>query len=205
MSKLKNRFWPDVPKSSVWGGASPGRGVLATKLLPLVTQFLDELTGKPVASTYLALVCNQRSGVVWTRGGEELLAFESGYQGPQARNTWRKRMQALVDAGFILVHKGSTGPMHFSLVMDPLALIAELINDEPEGLSDTGKMYLEELDLRFLELDIDFSAASITSGAVPITPEQFNKLAAAAEANVEELKASTGPSEAVVTTGEETT
>jgi hypothetical protein len=201
MSKLKNRFWPDINDYSVWG-PTPPRGVLATKLLPLITQLLDELTGQKVASTYLALVCNQRAGVVWTRGGEELLAFESGYQGPQARNTWRKRMQALVDAGFILVHKGTTGPMHFSLVLDPIPLVAKLIENEPEDLSEAGKQYLEELDLRFLELDIDPFAPKNANGAKMITTKQFDTLAKKATDTVDELKASTGPSDAVVTGGD---
>jgi hypothetical protein len=192
MNKLKKRFWSEIPENTVWG-PNPARGVLASKLLPLVTQLLDAVTGQSVASTYLTLVCRQRNGVVWARGGEEILAFESGFTGLQARNTWRKRMQALIDAGFILAHKGSSGPMHFALVLDPIPLIGKLIDDEPEDLSDNAKLYIEELDLRFLELDIDPNAAvSNTNGVVPITKEQFNELAKKADATVEELKTDAG-------------
>jgi len=54
------------------------------------------------------------------------MAFEAGFTGQRGAQTWKARMQALVDLGFIKALPGSNGPFSHVLILNPILAIRKL-------------------------------------------------------------------------------
>jgi len=125
--RLREEFWPDVNEDNLWVRTKHQGFITAPRPLPMILQIMDAAAkGKPISTTYLALWCRVWDESVVTINSEYELALESGFSGQRATSTWRSRMRALQDLGFIDVKPGPKGPFNYVLIFNPYDVIMRM-------------------------------------------------------------------------------
>ena len=138
---LRNKMWPDS-ESLVWQRKEHKGFTTIPKELPLIMNMADHLAGgkMDLSRVYLSLWCN-----VWDDGfiqvdSIEKMAYEAGYISKKKTTEWRKRIDKLVELGFIAVKPRGTNLYGYILIFDPIRiakiLMIKSIDDGsiPEGL-----------------------------------------------------------------------
>ena len=82
--------------------------------------------GQPAGHTLLCLWIRAPDHPFLTIEAPATFAAEAGFDGERAVDTWRRRMRALRDLGFIEAKKGSTGDFHYVLLLNPNVGIEKL-------------------------------------------------------------------------------
>jgi hypothetical protein len=138
--KLRRELWPNVPEERIWDKTRRKGFTTIPRVMPYFLRIMDSLTkNQPVSQTYMALWCRGfDEGLVQINAPE--IAFESGFSGQRAVQTWMGRIKLLRDLGFILTGSGASGELSFALILDPYLLINEfrqqgrIENQEYNGL-----------------------------------------------------------------------
>ena len=95
--------------------------------MPHVLSILDDMSkNRPLSSTYFGLWCRTFDENMVTTSSAEQMAFEAGFGGQRGGQTWKGRMEALVDLGFIMALPGSNGPFSHVLILNPILVIRKL-------------------------------------------------------------------------------
>ncbi|WP_050977765.1 hypothetical protein [Herbaspirillum lusitanum] len=132
--QIRTRLWPEVLDSALWLRKRNVGFTTIPRTLPIINKILDRLAGKgfPVSATYLALWCRVfDEGFVEVRNQRDL-AHESGFGGPRAEATWKKRMSILADIGVIEAKPGVKGDYQYILMLNPLKVIGEIFEKDPD-------------------------------------------------------------------------
>ena len=132
--RLRENLWPDVPESSLWLRTQRSGFTTIPRVMPLVGQIIDQVSGKgfPLLNTYLTLWCWVfDEGLVEIRNPREF-SYESGFRGPRAEATWRSRMKRLDDLGFIRTKAGLGGDFQYVLILNPIHRIKEIYDTQPK-------------------------------------------------------------------------
>lgn len=144
-TKLRDKFFPDLdPKTLLWDRKAPTTKGFATipRPLPMMLRIMDAFTpGKPVSSTYFGLWCRGFDEHFVRLDKPQELAFEAGFGGQRAIQTWGGRVDLLAELGFIRLAPGASGPRSFALLLNPYDVLKSLERRE-ECRNDKEKVAL---------------------------------------------------------------
>jgi len=124
-AQFREELWSDVAEDDLWHRTEHG-WVVSPRTMPLIINIIDALTKN--ASAGYTFFC------LWSRSIVEQvveipnpldLATESGFSGGRRVYTWRQRMKALEELGFIKCSKG-THDYQVVLVLHPHRVIKKL-------------------------------------------------------------------------------
>ena len=90
--------------------------------------------GKPAGMTYLAIWCRLNSPGIVELSSEKSMAFETGFSGERAVDTWRKRMKQLKALGFIDYKGVADHDYQWVLVLNPHHVVQRLGSKVQERL-----------------------------------------------------------------------
>jgi hypothetical protein len=128
-------YWPAITDADLWHRKRNDGYATVPRTLPILMNIIDYLTnGKPAGPTYFALWCRNPDESVVTIESQEVLAEEAGFTGERKVTTWRARMKALVDLGFIDPRRGPSGDFHHVLIPNPHLVVRGLRKRYPEAM-----------------------------------------------------------------------
>lgn len=128
---LRNELWPELDESLLWNRKKENGFTTIPRSMPYIIKIIDSLSkGKPLGSTYLTIWCHLFDESFIVIENPKSFAFESGFQGQRAEDTWKKRMKKLQELGFIDAKEGSAGPFTNVLVYNPHVIIIKEIKNE---------------------------------------------------------------------------
>jgi hypothetical protein len=127
---LRDNLWPGSAEW-IWDPNDAETVGFATipRLIPLILHLLKELSGGrsgDPSTVYLELWCRDFGQGIITVTDEQECAFAAGYDGNRAVRTWKERMYALVELGFILAKQEGNREYGQVLLLNPLAVAAWL-------------------------------------------------------------------------------
>jgi len=121
---LRRQYWPDVPEEALWHRLKSKGFITIPRVMPLVLAILDDMSkNHPLSSTYFALWCRTFDENMVNTVSPEQMAFEAGFGGQRGSQTWKSRMQTLVELGFIKAQPGGNGPFSHVLILNPILVI----------------------------------------------------------------------------------
>ena len=82
--------------------------------------------GQPAGMAYLTIWCRLFLPGIVALASEKQMAFESGFTGERAVDTWRKRMRHLKKLGFIDYRSGTDHDFQWVLVFNPHHVVLRL-------------------------------------------------------------------------------
>ncbi len=123
IEKMRTQFWPDVQDDFLWRRNKSAGFVSIPRCITFISFVMDELAGMQVSSSYLALWCHTLDESVVIINDQEAMAFESGFTGQRAVNTWKRRMKELDRLYFIKTAPGRSGPYNYVLLLNPFKII----------------------------------------------------------------------------------
>lgn len=112
---------------------------------------MDEMANVQVSSSYLTLWCHTFDEMVVIITDQGAMAFESGFTGQRAVNTWKTRMKELDRLGFIKTAQGRSGTYNYVLLLNPYKVIKKY-REEGKPL---GKVAYNALFERAAEIGAD--------------------------------------------------
>lgn len=127
-------FWPDVPDNEFYDKAKSPGFTSVPRTMPLIISIIDDLTtGKPAGLVYFELWMRTYEEMFVKLSDKEAHAFHCGYGGQRAVQTWKSRIKALENLGFILTAEGSTGMSNIA-IPHPHIVIKRLFDKNQPGL-----------------------------------------------------------------------
>jgi hypothetical protein len=125
--KLRQQYWPDVADEALWVRHGKKGFITIPRTMPLILSLMDDMSkNKPLSAAYLALWCRTFDDCMVTIASPALVAFESGFTGQRAVQTWTGRMKKLEELGFIMAQPGASGPYSHVLLINPYLVIKKL-------------------------------------------------------------------------------
>lgn len=117
---MRDEFWPDVAEEKLWDRTKAGGFTTMPRTMAYVINIINTLTkGQPAGMTYLTIWCRLFIPGIVALASEKQMAFESGFTGERAVDTWRKRMRHLKRLGFIDYRPGTDHEFQWVLVLNP--------------------------------------------------------------------------------------
>ncbi|PFH08792.1 hypothetical protein BCF11_1167 [Collimonas sp. PA-H2] len=121
---LRENFFPEVAQEWLWLRKRNDGFTTIPRTLAIVMAIIDSLSkNKPCGLTYFVLWCRAWDDPMLTIENPAIFAAEAGFSGERAVVTWRQRMKALSDLGFIKCKEGSAGEFHYVLILNPHLVI----------------------------------------------------------------------------------
>jgi len=125
--KLRDQLWPKITDEMLWNRKNKKGFTTIPRTLPHFFRIMDDLSsGQPLSATYFVLWCRAFDEHVVTISNPRDFAFESGFSGQRAEQTWRGRMKKLKELGFILAAEGASGEFNYVLILNPYYVVKEL-------------------------------------------------------------------------------
>jgi hypothetical protein len=125
--RLREHLFPHVDPDQLWHRRRHKGFTTVPRTLPALINIIDSLTkNQPAGQAYLALWCRAFDESLLTLDNPLSLAAESGFTGDRALSTWRQRMRALEELGFIQSREGSAGQFHYVLLLNPHVIVWKL-------------------------------------------------------------------------------
>lgn len=117
-------LWPELDPKSVWHRKKSDGWTTVPRCMPLILDMLNQLSnGNPLFTTYLALWCRSHDEMLVEIKDEKVLAFESGFKGERAVATWKSKMKALMELGFIDARGGRSGDYSYVIIFNPFQIV----------------------------------------------------------------------------------
>jgi len=126
--EMRERLWPGLSDDQVWNRKLHQGFCTVPRTLPIIISIMDGLAkkGQPLGSTYHELWCR-----VYDEGLVELTnrsehALHAGFSGQRGERTWRERLIAIDQLGFIRL---APRPPHMTthvLILNPYLVMADL-------------------------------------------------------------------------------
>ena len=128
-------LWPELKPDDVWNRQIHDGFMTLPRTLPIVMAIIDSLTkNQPAGQTYLSLWFRAWDEMLLVIDNPATLAAETGFNGERAVTTWRARMKALLDLGFIDAKSGPSGQFHYVLLRNPHKVVWPLKDKIQEQL-----------------------------------------------------------------------
>lgn len=132
--ELRQRLWPEITDSHIWRRQHHDGFTTLPRTMPLILSIMDDLAETPVGMAYLELWGRAFDEGFVTLSKPREIAFHAGFDGQRGERTWRSKMKALADLGFIEVAGGSSGAMSYALILNPYLVIRRLHEKGTSGL-----------------------------------------------------------------------
>jgi len=99
---MRDELWPGVSEDFFWDRTKASGFSTIPRTLAYIMNIINTLTkGQPAGMTYLTIWCRVNVPGAVELASEKTMAFEAGFTGSRAVDTWRKRMRHLKRLGFI--------------------------------------------------------------------------------------------------------
>ncbi|GAA5658245.1 hypothetical protein Brsp06_04629 [Brucella sp. NBRC 13694] len=142
--------FPGTSPTILWHRKTNDGFTTVPRTMPIAMQAIDAQTkGSPAGHTLFGLWARAPDFPFVSIENPTTFAAEAGFTGERAVDTWRKRMKALRDLGFIACKKGPSGDFHYVMLINP--------NVTVESLYQKGKIQ-EGLYARFIDRVIEIGA-----------------------------------------------
>lgn len=140
---FRKQLWPGIKDDDLWTHKRRDGFVPIPRVMPLILQIMNDLSPRPLASTYLDLWCRkfEEQYVTLNRPHKEY-AFFAGFSGQRGEQTWKERIRELAKLGFIKLEAGASGEFSYALILNPLKVIQSHVEKKTQGLR---KDYLNAL------------------------------------------------------------
>lgn len=124
---MRNEFWPDIAEECLWDRKKAGGFTTMPRTMAYLINIINTLTkGQPAGMAYLTIWCRLFFPGIVALASEKQMAFESGFTGERAVDTWRKRMRHLKKLGFIDYRPGTDHEFQWVLVFNPHHVVLRL-------------------------------------------------------------------------------
>ena len=131
---IRDVIWPDMDVERLWLRLKSTGFITIPRTLPLIMEIINCMTkGAPAGTAYFELWCRSFDECFVDMDDEESMAFCTGFTGQRAVSTWRGRIRALQDLGFIDVQK--RGGKTYALIYNPYQVIYRLFLAKKSGLT----------------------------------------------------------------------
>jgi hypothetical protein len=134
--ELRNRLWPDITDDHIWRRQRHDGFTTIPRTMPLILSIMNDLAGEPVAMAYLELWGRAFDEGFVTLSKPREIAFHAGFDGQRGERTWRGKMKALDNLGFIKTQEGASGMMTYALILNPYLVIRRLRDQRARGLRE---------------------------------------------------------------------
>lgn len=139
---IREVIWPGLNEELLWLRLGSSGFITIPRTLPLIAEIINCLTkGAPAGTAYFELWCRSFDECFVDMDDEEGMAFSTGFTGQRAVSTWRGRIRALQDLGFIDVQ--NKGGRTYALIYNPYQVIYRLHQAKTPGLTDDHYTALE--------------------------------------------------------------
>jgi hypothetical protein len=140
---LRAQQFPSENPAELWTGKNEKGFFIAPRTLPLILRLIKKLADKAIDPTtaYIDLLSRHMGAGIVEMGAEEDHAFSAGYGGNRASRTWRDRMKALEELGFIKVRGRGPRAYGYALLIHP-ALAVERLRDAGRVPDDWWEVYV---------------------------------------------------------------
>lgn len=146
---LRDSCWPDLDERMLWNRKVVSGFTTIPRTMPVVMNIIDALSkNKPAGRAYFVLWSRTFDHSLLVIDNPMTLAAEAGFSGERALSTWKDRMRALVDLGFIDAKEGPSGPYHYVLLLNPHKVVWALKSRIQEGM-------FRQLQARAIEIGAD--------------------------------------------------
>jgi hypothetical protein len=117
---MRTDLWPDIAEEFFWDRKKASGFTTMPRTMAYLMNMIDTLTkGQPAGMTYLTIWCRLFLPGIVELASEKQMAFEAGFTGERAVDTWRKRMRHLKRLGFIDYKPGTDHDFQWILVFNP--------------------------------------------------------------------------------------
>jgi hypothetical protein len=117
---MRADLWPDIAEEFFWDRKRASGFTTMPRTMAYLMNMIDTLTkGQPAGMTYLTIWCRLFLPGIVELASERQMAFEAGFTGERAVDTWRKRMRHLKRLGFIDYKPGTDHDFQWILVLNP--------------------------------------------------------------------------------------
>jgi hypothetical protein len=124
---MRQELWPALSEDFLWDRNKAAGFTTMPRTMAYLMNIIDSLTkGQPAGKTYLTVWCRLFYPGIVELGTEKQMAFEAGFSGERAVDTWRKRMRHLKRFGFIDYKAGSDHDFQWVLVFNPHHVVQRL-------------------------------------------------------------------------------
>ena len=192
--EMRTELWRQVPEEYLWDRKKAAGFTTMPRTMAYLMNIIDSLTkGQPAGMTYLTVWCRLFYPGIVELATEKQMAFESGFTGERAVDTWRKRMRHLKRLGFIDYQGGGDHDFQWVLVYNPHHVMQRLGDKVQQrlraawrdraiavGARDTGE--LPEAALKAKQKTAAEQAALEAAAAKKATAEALAKAKAPAKA-----------------------
>ncbi|MDP1730364.1 MAG: hypothetical protein Q8L54_04125 [Devosia sp.] len=134
--ELRGQLFPHITDAHLWHRKTHDGYASVPRTMPLIMSILDDLAGQPVGGAYLELWCRSFDEAFVTLAKPREIAFHSGFGGQRGEATWRQRLKALAELGFIELVAGPSGPCSYALILNPYLVIRRLHSTKMTGLRE---------------------------------------------------------------------
>ena len=117
---MRADLWPDISEEFFWDRKKASGFTTMPRTMAYLMNMIDTLTkGQPAGMTYLTIWCRLFLPGIVELASEKQMAFEAGFTGERAVDTWRKRMRHLKRLGLIDYKPGTDHDFQWILVLNP--------------------------------------------------------------------------------------
>lgn len=135
---IRDAIWPDLEVERLWLRSKSTGFITIPRTLPLIMEIINCMTkGAPAGTAYFELWCRSFDECFVDMDDQEGMAFSNGFTGQRAVSTWRGRIRALQELGFIDVQ--TKGGKSYALIYNPYQVIYRHSQVKTPGL--TGDHY----------------------------------------------------------------
>ena len=151
---LRSELWPNLDTTLLWDRKINDGFTTLPRGFPYVLAIMnDQSSGANLTETYLGLWCRVFDQSVVTIQSQKEMAFEAGFRGQRAEQTWRIRMRKLEELGFIKSKSGVAGEFSHVLIMNPYIVIKDMnsngkVKEELYNALITRMEYIGAKDLK---------------------------------------------------------
>ncbi len=132
---LRKQLWPGITEDDLWTHKRRDGFIPIPRVMPLILQIMDDLSPRPVSSTYLDLWCRKFDEQFLTLNkNPKEYAFYAGFTGQRGEQTWKERLRQLAKLKFIRAEKGAYGDFSYVLIVNPLQVIQQHADKQTPGL-----------------------------------------------------------------------
>lgn len=133
-----------------------------------VMNIIDTLSkGQPAGMTYLTIWCRLFFPGIVELPSEKQMAFEAGFTGERAVDTWRKRMRHLKRLGFVDFKSGTDHEFQWVLVPNPHHVVLRLGTKIQERYRAAWRDRAVEVGAKDLSAPPEIGAKKVAAAAPP--------------------------------------
>lgn len=124
---MRKELWPNVPEDHLWDRKKASGFTTMPRTMTYLINIINTLSkGQPAGMTYLTIWCRLFFTGIVELPSEKQMAFEAGFTGERAVDTWRKRMRHLKRLGFVDYKAGTDHDFQWVIVRNPHHVVVRL-------------------------------------------------------------------------------